>query len=73
MYVRRALFEAKPKFKTFLQGAMSGKVAPVQMAPIEKQQGSVFIPTAEDDAPVVPSKREASAAARGNKKRQKHS
>ena len=68
----RALFDAKPKFKTFLQGAISGKVAPVRMA-AEEKKSTVFIPSAEDDdMPVVPSKRAVAQGGKAGKKRQKH-
>lgn len=67
-----ALFDAKPKFKTFLQGAISGKMAPVRMAAVQKQS-AVFIPSAEDDVPAVPTKRSGGTGGKGSKKRQKHS
>lgn len=71
-FLLRALFDAKPKFKTFLHGAISGKVAPVRMA-AEQKKSTVFIPCAEDDEmPVVPSKRSGPGGKAG-KKRQKHS
>lgn len=72
MCVRRALFDAKPKFKTFLQGALAGKVAPVKMVAVQKQS-TLFVPSAEDDAPAVPSKRAGGAGGKASKKRQKHS
>jgi hypothetical protein len=66
----RTLFDAKPTFKTFLQGVLSGKVAPVKLP--QPKAAAVFTPSAEDDNPIVPSKRVKADAAHAGRKRQKN-
>jgi hypothetical protein len=64
--VYRTLFEAKPKFKKFLQDVLARKALPVKV-----ELKSSYLPQAEDDAPVVPSKRSATQERNAGKKRSK--
>lgn len=66
---RRTLYDAKPKFESFLQSVLSGKAAPAKFTP-KPREPELFIPSTGDDNALVTRKR-AAAAPQGRPKRQR--
>lgn len=64
---RRTLYDAKPKFDSFLQSVLSGKVAQAKFTP-KPREPEIFIPSAGDDNMLVARKRKA-APSQGRPKR----
>lgn len=68
--VCRTLYDAKPKFESFMASVLSGKAPPATFTPKPKEP-TVFIPSAGDDNELVSRKRTAAGPQRRDKRQRR--